>query len=100
MQPETLSFNHDIRPILSRHCFACHGPDSHDRQAGLRLDIRTNAIQELESGMRAIVPGKPEESILLHRMDSLDPGVMMPESGRALSHTEAIELIENWILSL
>ena len=45
----------------------------------------------------SIVPGKPEESILLHRMISLDPGVMMPESGRALAHSEGIRLIESWI---
>ncbi len=33
---ESISFNHDIRPILSHNCIACHGPDEHDRQAGLR----------------------------------------------------------------
>ena len=57
VQPDTLTFNHDIRPILSRHCFACHGPDSEDRQAGLRLDSREDALKELASGMRAIIPG-------------------------------------------
>ena len=60
-QPDEPSFNHDVRPILSRYCFACHGPDSEDRQAGLRLDDRESALQELDSGMRAIVPGKPNE---------------------------------------
>ena len=64
VQPETLSFNHDVRPILSRACFACHGPDSEDRQAGLRLDVRESALQELDSGMRAVVPSKPNESEL------------------------------------
>ena len=44
--------------------------------------------------------GKPEESILLYRMESLDPGIMMPESGRALEHEEAIKLISEWIKSL
>jgi len=48
----------------------------------------------------SIVPGKPEESILLHRMISTDPGVMMPESGRSLTHTEAIKIIEDWISSM
>ena len=48
----------------------------------------------------SIVPGKPDESILLHRMDSLDPGVMMPESGRKLSHSEGVALINDWIISL
>ncbi len=53
-------FNHDVRPILSDKCFACHGPDNNKREAGLRLDVRELALKELESGNRAIVPGKPE----------------------------------------
>ena len=98
VQPETLSFNRDIRPILSRHCFACHGPDSHDRQAGLRLDIRTNAIQELESGMRAIVPGKPEESELVARILDSDPDVIMPppESNHVLTQDQK-EILSAWV---
>ena len=98
VQPETLSFNHDIRPILSRHCFACHGPDSHDRQAGLRLDIRTNALQELESGMRAIVPGKPEESELVARILDSDPDVIMPppESNHVLTQDQK-EILSAWV---
>ena len=47
--------------------------------------------------MYSIVPGKPEKSILLYRMKSEDPGIMMPESGRALVHSEGIRLIESWI---
>jgi hypothetical protein len=47
--------------------------------------------------MYSIVPGKPEKSILLYRMKSEDPGIMMPESGRALAHSEGIRLIESWI---
>ena len=48
----------------------------------------------------SIVPGKPEESILLYRMESMDPGVMMPESGRALTHKEAVEMVRDWIYGL
>jgi hypothetical protein len=47
-----------------------------------------------------IVPGKPEESILAYRMHSSDPGIMMPELGRRLSHKEGVDLIKNWIKSL
>ena len=98
VQPETLSFNHDVRPILSRYCFACHGPDSEDRQAGLRLDIRRNAIQELESGMRAIVPGKPEESELVARILDSDPDVIMPppESNHVLTQDQK-EILSAWV---
>ncbi|HBP82951.1 MAG TPA: hypothetical protein DD662_10620, partial [Planctomycetaceae bacterium] len=98
VQPETLSFNHDVRPILSRYCFACHGPDSEDRHAGLRLDIRTNALQELESGMRAIVPGKPEESELVARILDSDPDVIMPppESNHVLTQDQK-EILSAWV---
>ncbi len=47
-----------------------------------------------------IVPGKPDESILLYRMESMDPGIMMPESGRALTHQEAVEMVRDWIAQL
>jgi len=45
----------------------------------------------------SIVPGKPEESILIYRMSSIDPGAMMPELGRSLVHDEGIALISDWI---
>jgi len=48
----------------------------------------------------SIVPGGADKSILLYRMISTDPGIMMPESGRSLTHTEAIEMIEDWISSM
>ena len=48
----------------------------------------------------SIVPGHPEDSILLYRMKSLDPGIMMPESGRALSDETGIQLITDWINKL
>ena len=48
----------------------------------------------------SIVPKKPNQSILLRRMESMDPGIMMPESGRTLKHAEGIEVISEWINSL
>ena len=48
----------------------------------------------------SIVPGHADDSIMLFRMNSLDPGIMMPESGRALADEAGIELIKNWINKL
>ncbi len=75
---EPVQFNRDVRPILSDKCFACHGPDSAKREAGLRLDRRELAIRPLDSGSTAIVPGEAEASELLERVRSTDPDVVMP----------------------
>src|SRR6187549_3435259 len=81
-----VSFNHDIRPILSDKCFACHGPDANKRQAGLRLDIRDVATKPLESGETAIVPGKAAMSELLKRVSAADKSEMMPPPESKLDH--------------
>ena len=72
-----VDFNRDIRPILSDHCFACHGPDEHERKGKLRLDTSEGARKggETES---TIVPGNPDESELIHRIFSSDPDEVMP----------------------
>jgi len=91
-------FNRDIRPILSRNCFACHGPDEHDRQAGLRLDDRDAALGELDSGARAIVPGRPDASEAIVRIESRDPDAVMPppHTNHALT-AEQKHLLAAWI---
>ncbi len=48
----------------------------------------------------SIVPGEPDESILTFRMETTDPGAMMPEIGRALVHHEGVELVRAWVASL
>src|SRR5262245_61928172 len=60
-----IDFDRDIRPILSDNCYACHGPDKDKRKAGLRLDVKADALNALESGGFAIVPGRPDQSLLL-----------------------------------
>jgi len=64
-------FQRQVRPILSRHCFKCHGPDDNARKAGLRLYLRDGATGPAKSGKRAVVPGKPEESELARRIQDL-----------------------------
>ena len=74
---EPLQFNRDVRPILSDHCYACHGPDEHSREANLRLDKRASALGTNEAGA-AIVPGRPELSELVFRIESEDKDELMP----------------------
>jgi mono/diheme cytochrome c family protein len=95
---KTPDFTRDIRPILSHNCFACHGPDEHDRRGGLRLDDREAATAELDSGGRAIVPGHPDESELIARMHESDPDTAMPptESNHVLTAAQK-ETLAKWI---
>jgi hypothetical protein len=94
----SIDFNRDIRPILSDRCFACHGPDAEDRQAGLRLDLRDAATAALTSGATAILPGRPEASEILARVSSADPDVVMPPPriGKPVTPAEA-DLLRRWI---
>jgi hypothetical protein len=88
-----LSFSRDIRPILAARCFACHGPDEESRQADLRLDDRTVALE-----FGAIVPRHPEESELLRRISADDPAERMPpeDAGEPLTR-EQQDLLRRWI---
>lgn len=94
---QEIRFNRDIRPILSENCFYCHGQDPKHREAGLRLDVRAEALRE-NDGVFAIVPGKPEKSEMLKRLVSHDADEQMPppESNRMVSPAQ-IELIRRWI---
>ncbi|HJQ79461.1 MAG TPA: PSD1 and planctomycete cytochrome C domain-containing protein [Lacipirellulaceae bacterium] len=95
---QPLDFNRDVRPILSNKCFACHGPDEKQRQAGLRLDRVESATAELESGVTAIKPGDPEASELIRRITHADESQRMPpaESGKPLT-PEEIAVLRRWI---
>jgi len=94
----TLQFNRDIRPILAENCFACHGPDSAARKAGLRLDHRNLALQGGKSGQPAIVPGRSGQSELIHRILSRDPEEVMPrpKSGKHLT-PQQVDTLKLWV---
>lgn len=91
--PASIRFNRDVRPILSEQCFACHGPDRNARQAGLRLDVREEAIRR-----GAIVPGDPERSKLLQRINAAKPAMRMPPawSNKTLTPQQK-EILARWI---
>ena len=99
--PGKVSYNFDIRPILSDKCFKCHGPDANKRQAKLRLDIADSAFAPLKEtkGAFALVPGKPDESELYKRISSNDTAYMMPdpESHLGALTEHEIKLFRKWI---
>ncbi|MDG2185144.1 MAG: PSD1 and planctomycete cytochrome C domain-containing protein [Mariniblastus sp.] len=94
---ERISFNRDIRPILSDNCFQCHGPDEHSRVTELRLDSRSSTMGDL-GGYQAVVPGNIQQSELIDRINSHDSDEKMPpaDSGKRLS-TEEIQTLTTWI---
>jgi hypothetical protein len=97
---EVVSYNFDIRPILSDKCYACHGPDANKREAGLRLDEAESAYAKLKDGTGvAIFPGKPKQSELYKRITSVDPDYQMPtpESHLGLLNEKEIGLVKKWI---
>lgn len=94
-----VDYTYDVKPILSDRCFACHGPDANHQKADLRLDMAEVAFKkEAESGLKAIRPGKPGKSELVHRILSADPDIVMPtpESHLSLTAREKAILIR-WI---
>jgi mono/diheme cytochrome c family protein len=93
-----VDFNHDIRPMLSDNCFACHGPDEKKRKAKLRLDTSDGAVADLGKGVRAVVPGKPAESALWKRITTTNPDDLMPPAETHKKLTERqIALFKQWI---
>ena len=98
-----VSFNRDIRPILSNKCFSCHGPDKHERKAELRLDISegSDGAYREKDGIFALKPGSLDDSELWHRIISEDSEEVMPppEANKKLLTVQEKELIKAWINS-
>lgn len=98
---DLVSYNFNIRPILSDKCFACHGPDANKRKAHLRLDIADSAYAPLKEmkGAFALVPGKPDESEVYKRISSADPTYQMPipDSHLGLLTEDQVAIFKKWI---
>lgn len=101
------------RSYLDINCGHCHSQKGAARTSGMWLDAGT--VEPLRLGRCKlpiaagqgtgdrpwdIAPGAPDDSILTFRMQSTDPGVMMPELGRSIVHEEGVELIRQWIASM
>ena len=88
-----VKFSRDVLPILSANCFACHGPDSETREADLRLDQRESPLE-----LGVLVPGDPESSELLRRINSSDGDEVMPppESKKVLTSQQK-QTLRQWI---
>ena len=94
---EPISFNRDIRPVLSDKCFACHGFDAKKRQADLRLDTLEGATAD-HDGKRAVVARDLPNSELWARINHADPDQRMPpaDSKKSLTDNEK-DLLKRWI---
>lgn len=92
-----INFDRDIRPILSENCFQCHGPDEAKRKGGLRLDTREGAFAHTQHES-PILPGNPEGSALIHRVESGDHTEQMPppEAKKNFGDAERT-LLRRWI---
>jgi hypothetical protein len=89
---DSLTYERDVRPVLKTHCFQCHG-EGQKQEGGLDLRLRRFVVQGGDSGP-AIVPGKPEESLLVQRLQA---GEMPPEEITHRPTAEVIERIEQWV---
>ena len=98
--PETVSYNFDVKPILSDKCYKCHGPDQNSVQADFRLDISEDWYRKsMENENKNIISsGDLSKSELVDRIRSARASHQMPppESNLVLSEREKL-IIEKWI---
>jgi Planctomycete cytochrome C len=92
-----VDFDREIRPILSEHCYPCHGPDQRTRKADLRLDRKNDAFRVRE-GIAVIVPAKVEESEMIRRVASGDPDeVMPPPNFKKRLNSQQVDRLRRWV---
>ena len=90
--PDTVDYIFDVKPILSDRCYLCHGPDEGTREAGLRLDIKEGAFKAIGKNLDryAIVPGKPNQSMLVSKITHTDLQKVMPPPSSNLFLSETV----------
>ena len=93
---QQVSFDRDIRPIMSDTCFRCHGPDASSRMANMRLDIREEALKPKRHGT-PIVPGDTEHSEIIQRIFAKDARVMPPPFAHKELTEAQKETIRRWV---
>ena len=94
---EPINFSRQIRPILSENCIACHGPDEKARKGKLRLDDEKDSKRD-RKGDFVILPGKPDQSELIKRIESTDPDDVMPPPKQHKTIPAAqVALLKEWI---
>ncbi len=92
-----IDFQRQVRPILSDNCFLCHGPDKGTRMVDLRLDLKEGALSTRKNGV-VIVPGKPDESLLVKRIYSDNAAYRMPPAFSHKTLTQAQkDTLRKWI---
>jgi hypothetical protein len=87
-------FEARVRPLLIKNCFACHSQQAKKQRGGLQLDSRTKLLQGGDSGP-AVVPGRPEQSLLLKAVRQTDQDLQMPPKGKL--QPQEIAALEEWI---
>ncbi len=93
-----IDFNRQVLPLLSEHCFACHGPDQNKRKAKLRLDTKDGAFGKLRDGGHAIVPGKLDQSEVIARISTEEPSQVMPPPGKGKKLSpDQVALLKRWV---
>jgi hypothetical protein len=97
-KPAPVDFSRDVRPFLSKNCYACHGPDAAGRASKLRLDKRDSVTAKNKHGDAAVVPGAPDKSELIRRVSSADDSYRMPppETKNALT-PQQIATLKRWV---
>ena len=97
IQAEEVVFNRDVLPLLSKHCFACHGPDEAKREAALRLDTREGLFGDTGEAL-VVQAGDPAKSLLIERIYSHDEDdVMPPPEAKMPLNDDQRALLQKWV---